>query len=549
MDNEAQALESLALRAVLEGLPDATVGASRAGTIVFANALAEQQFGYSREELIGRPIEMLWPPRLRDRYRRNVDLYFALEHPLSFTERAHGLRRDGSEFVGEMSWGIVETEDGPLLLAIGRDISERLAVEEQMRHLALHDPLTGLANRTLCLDRIEHALALSQRAGTAAAVLFVDIDNFKRVNDLFGHAAGDALLVALADQISATVRPADTVARLGGDEFVVVCEDVDERTAVALGARVAAAVQEPVVAGGTRHQPSASVGIALGTAATTDADALLGHADAAAYRAKERGPGRVEIFDEELRRRTLERLRTENELEGALERRELELVFQPIVSLVDGSVVAHEALLRWQRLGRRAIDPAEFIPVADESGLIIPIGSWVLEHACHRAAAFLRAQGAPGSWVSVNLSVRQIAEPDLVDTVTASLLASGLAPTSLSLEVTETVLLDVTPAMVSNLARLKELGVRLVLDDFGTGYSSLQHLKDFPIDMIKIDRTFVASLGRGRQDVAIVASVVSMAAALGLDVVAEGVETEEQAVLLREMGCPLAQGFYFGPPR
>jgi diguanylate cyclase (GGDEF)-like protein/PAS domain S-box-containing protein len=652
---------SIALLEVLEGLPDATVGASRDGRIVFVNGLAEQQFGYDRDELLGQPIEILWPERLRDRYRSNLELYFELEHPLRFTERAYGRRKDGTEFVGEMSWGIVRSDEGPLLLAIGRNISDRLEsearlrrqseqqaavaalgeralrgvapaelsreaaervrtvlgvervevlvgpreiaawgalegaaskasvpihtgdrvhgtlvaassqertfgeeegsflhsianvlaiafsrlhLEEQMRQQALHDSLTGLANRTLCRDRILHALAVSEREEGSAAVLFVDVDNFKRVNDLFGHAAGDELLVALAQRMEAAVRPTDTVARLGGDEFVVVCESVDERTALALGWRVAAAVQEPIVAAGTEHQLAASIGIALGEGAGTDPDVLIGHADAAAYRAKERGTGRVELFDEGLRQRAAERLRTESDLEGALERRELELVFQPIVSLADHAPVAHEALLRWRRVGS-AIGPSDFIPVAEESGLIIPIGSWVLEHACRTGA---RLVGDSARWISVNLSARQVAQPDLLEVVASALRAGGLKPASLSLELTETVLLGVTPAIVSNLERLHNLGVRLVLDDFGTGYSSFQHLKDFPIDTIKIDRSFVANLGRSSQDAAIVASVVSMASALGLGVVAEGVENETQARLLRELGCPMAQGYFFGAP-
>jgi diguanylate cyclase (GGDEF)-like protein/PAS domain S-box-containing protein len=661
-------LGGIALREVLEGLPDATVGVARSGTIVFVNGLAESQFGYRREELIGHPIELLWPERVRERYRRNMELYFAVEHPLRFSERAYGLRRDGSEFVGEMSWGIVTTEDGPLLLAVGRDISERLAAEsrirrqsdqqaaivalgqralsgvgpldlsrqaarrvgetlgiervvvldaetgdrppeylaswgtpvdggseitvpihtgdevhgallaeslrsdafageehtfltavanvlaithtrqrtdQRMRYQALHDPLTGLANRALCRDRIAHALAQSERAGSAAAVLFVDVDKFKRVNDLFGHAAGDQLLITLAGRMSAAVRPTDTVSRLGGDEFVVVCADVTERTALALGSRVAAAVQEPIDAGETRHTLSASIGIALATATSTDPDALVGRADAAAYLAKERRGG-VEVFNEGMRQRAVDRLRTESDLKGALERDELELVFAPIVSLADRSTVAHEALLRWRRTDGRTVDQGEFMPMADESGLALPIGTWALDHACRQAGERIRATGVWDTWVSVNLSARQIAEPGLLDVVTASLDAGRLAPSSLGLEVSEMLLHQVNPAVLGNLEQLKALGVRLILDEFGTGYSSFRHLTDVPMEMIKIDRSFVANLERGRPDAAIIASIVSLAAALGLGVVADGVENESQAAVLRDVACPLAQGGLFG---
>jgi diguanylate cyclase (GGDEF)-like protein/PAS domain S-box-containing protein len=385
------------LRAVLEGLPDATVASSRDGRIVFVNQFAEELFGYRRDQLVGRPVQMLWPERMRDRYRRNMQLYFATEHPLRFTTEAWGLRRDGTEFVGEMSWGIVETEAGKLLLAIGRDISERRAAEhrlravaamgeralagadpadlaaeavellctalpvkraavllaggellatagavsrtderlpigngdelvlglaaelsdeemsfaravgntlgtalarrrseERMRHEAVHDPLTGLANRTLLRDRLEVALARSQREEEhATGVLFVDLDNFKQVNDAYGHAAGDVVLVELGRRLRAAVRPADTVARLGGDEFVVVCEEVDAATAMALGERLRAAIADPLIVRDVEHRLTASIGVALGR---TDPDALIGDADAAVYQAKARGRGRVELF-------------------------------------------------------------------------------------------------------------------------------------------------------------------------------------------------------------------------------------------------------------
>jgi diguanylate cyclase (GGDEF)-like protein/PAS domain S-box-containing protein len=657
-------LAPTALRAVLEGLPDATVASGSDGRIVFVNRLAEEQFGWRSGELIGQPVSILWPERLRARYTRNMQLYFATEHPMRFTLRAYGLRRDGSEFVGEMSWGVVETDAGPLLLAIGRDISERRATEarlrrqsrqqaaiaalgeralagadladlaaeavermqdtlpvlavsirkagapqplaawtqgrgggaattvdirtgeetfgtlsvrtvselgedeqsflraianvlatalgrlrdeSRMRHEALHDPLTGLANRTLCHDRLTHALARSGRTSGVACVLFVDLDSFKRVNDLYGHAAGDALLVAIGQRLVATVRPADTVARLGGDEFVVVCEDVDEPAAVALGERVEEAIREPLVVDDAEHRLSASIGIALGRAGHTSPDALLADADAAAYRAKSEGRSRVEVFDGRLRKHALERLHTAAALERALSLGQLRLEFQPILTLADDAVIGHEALLRWDRPGGVMAAPADFIPVAEESALIVEIGAWALREACRTSAA---AHGADprGPTIWVNLSGRQLAQPDLPELVADCLQESGLPASRLRLELTETVLVHAPATGIRNLAELKRMDVTLVLDDFGTGYSSLAHLRDFPVDGVKIDRTFIADLGRSAGDTAIVAAIVSLAAALGLDAVAEGVEEKGQAALLRELGCPLAQGFLFARP-
>jgi diguanylate cyclase (GGDEF)-like protein/PAS domain S-box-containing protein len=645
-----------ALRAVLEGLPDATVAAGRDGRIVFANAHAEALFGYDRDELLGKPVQTLWPERLRKRYTRNMELYFATDHPLRFTIRADGLRRDGSQFVGEMSWGIVETEAGPLLLAIGRDMTAhreamgrhkrqsrqvaavaalgeralsgadvcdlaaeavermretlplrrvavrradevlaewgdaddgvqrieirtgdevfgevcvvlegeagedeenflrgvanvlatalgRLRSEERMRHEALHDSLTGLANRALCRERLIHALARTGRDEGDACVLFVDLDGFKLVNDLYGHAAGDALLIALARRLSATVRPADTVARFGGDEFLVVCEDIDERTALVLGARLGEAIHEPLEIGGVEHRLSASIGIALG-AGRRDPDALLADADAAAYRAKAEGRGRVELFDRRLRRHARERLRTAAALERALSLGQLRLAFQPIVALEDERVVGHEALLRWDSPGGVMSAPADFIPIAEESALIVEIGAWALLQACQEsAAAFGHDAHGPAIWV--NLSSRQLAQPDLPELVSGCLESSVGPPGRLRLELQERVLQGAPKAARRNVEELQGLGVGLALDDFGTGYSSL---RDLPVRAVKIDRSFVAGLGDSAGDRAIVAASVSLARALGIDAIAEGVERPEQREVLRELGCPLAQGYLFGAP-
>jgi diguanylate cyclase (GGDEF)-like protein/PAS domain S-box-containing protein len=444
-------------------------------------------------------------------------------------------------------------DEADFLGAVGHVVSsavDRSLVEAEVRHRALHDPLTSLPNRALALDRLEGALARRRRDGRAVAVLLADLDQFKVVNDSLGHAAGDELLVTLAPRLHDAVRPSDTVARLGGDEFLVVCEQLDgAHEAIRVAERVAQAINQPIVLATGEHFITASIGIAVAESADALPEDLLRDADAAMYRAKERGRGRYELFDDLLRRRVLWRLRTENELRRGLEHGELRVVYQPVVELASGSVSAVEALVRWQHPQRGLLDPVDFIPVAEDSGLIGALGDWVLAAACRDGAAWQRRFPRPEPLlVCVNASPRQLANAAFPARVADAMGRHGLAPGSLALEITESVLMEEAHAPVTVLASLREYGLRLMLDDFGTGYSSLAYLKRFPLDVLKIDRSFIAGLGRDEEDSAIVAAIVQMARTLGLTVVAEGVERPEQLERLRELDCDRVQGRLIAEP-
>jgi diguanylate cyclase (GGDEF)-like protein/PAS domain S-box-containing protein len=429
-----------------------------------------------------------------------------------------------------------------------RDITERKALEEQLRHQAFHDVLTGLANRSLFRDRLDHALARASRGADPTAVLYLDIDDFKSVNDRFGHAEGDRLLVGVGQRLQSATRAGDTVARLGGDEFAVIVEEADPAEARSAADRILAAFAEPFDLDGRQIVVRASIGIAIHDVDSGDAEELLRQADIAMYAAKARGGDGHATYEARLYEATVARMESKADLHGALERGELQVAYQPIVDMETGAITGAEALMRWDHPQRGAIPPAEFIPLAEESGLIIELGRWILEAACQQTRRWQDETGRPDFSISVNLSGRQIADPGLVGDVARALASSGLEPSCLTLEITETTLVADVDATVAAFRALKELGIRLAIDDFGTGYSSLSYLRQFPIDILKIDRSFVASLDEGSDSSALVRSILNLSATLRLDTVAEGIETPEQRRALESLGATRGQGYLFARP-
>jgi len=511
----------------------------------YVSPACEAITGYTPEEFYGDPdliFEMLEPQYVE--MMEEVD-DAALARSWELLIR----RKDGSTVWVDQRLSLVRDDDDRIVTVegIARDVSERKAMDERLERQALHDELTSLPNRRLLRDRLSQTLARAERDRCLVAVVFLDLDRFKLINDSWGHAEGDKVLVSIAGRLRSIVRGSDTVARFGGDEFVVVREGVVSSDDVSgYLARLTREIQRPIVLGNNEVIVNASLGVALGGAGDTP-ETLLRDADAAMYKAKARGRSRTEIATKAVHTEVESRLSTELALRRSLSRDEFDVLYQPVVAIDGGGLIGVEALVRWRRPDHGLVEPDAFIGIAEDTGLIRPLGAWVLHQACRQLHHWSRV-GVRGGVVSVNLSGRQLTSPDLVGNVLGAIATAGIDPSQLSFEITESVLMEDVDRSAMVLRSLKDIGVGLAIDDFGTGYSSLSYLERFPVDTLKIDRSFISRLGSDATDSAIVSAVTTLGHALGLVVTAEGVETAEQLRILADLGCDAAQGYLFARP-
>ncbi|MDQ3752763.1 MAG: EAL domain-containing protein [Actinomycetota bacterium] len=505
--------------------------------------------GYSERELRATTFQALTHP---DDLEADLALRRMLTEEISsYQTEGRFIHADGYPVWGLWCVSTVCVDGKPArFICQVHDISELKQMQAELTHQTLHDPLTGLPNRNLFIDRLSVALARLERSSNEIAVLFMDLDRFKRVNDSMGHAAGDRFLRAVATRLKESVRPGDSAARIGGDEFTILCEDVrGGEGAIAIAGRITEAMARPFSLDEGEVFSNASVGVAVARQGhATDPEGLIRDADAAMYHAKEKGKGRYELFSPTMHERASNRLGNDNALHRALERGELRLFYQPEIRLDTGRVVAAEALLRWAHPEKGLLEPDDFIPAAEEIGLISSIGNWVLDEACRQAVQWTESAGS-AMVVSVNISAHQLAQSELVYSIKDTINASGIEPSHLFLEITESAMMEEAESAISALDTLHSLGVGLSVDDFGTGYSSFNYIKNLEVDALKIHRDFVAGITRDPGDLAIVRAIVTLAKSLGLKVVAEGVESSEQLSVIRALGCDLAQGHYFAPPQ
>jgi diguanylate cyclase (GGDEF)-like protein/PAS domain S-box-containing protein len=536
---------------LLDKAQDAIIVRGMDDRIVFWNKGAEHLYGWTSEEALGNSKDKLLCEDPSTFVEATSQLLALGEWSGETTQR----RKDGSTLMVESRWTLVKDDNGlpQSILAINTDITRRKAAEQQIQHLAFYDPLTRLPNRLLLLDRLQHALSMSARTGHKGALLFIDLDNFKTLNDTLGHEKGDLLLQQVAARLSACVRDSDTVARLGGDEFVVMLEGLSDNSSEAaaraktVGEKILAAFTMPYQLSGHEYHGTPSIGATLFGSGENDVDELLKRADLAMYQAKASGRNAIRFFDPKMQTAVTTRVALESDLRLGLQLREFSLHYQPQLDS-ERRVVGAEALLRWKQAQRGMVSPAEFIPLAEDTGLILPIGQWVLETACSQLAAWADKPGKAHLTVAVNVSMRQFRHPEFVEHVLAVLKKTGANPHNLKLELTESLLAENVEDTIAKMTALKEQGVGFSLDDFGTGYSSLSYLKRLPLDQLKIDQSFVRDVANDPNDAAIIRTIIALGQSLGLAVIAEGVETDEERNFLAHSGCHAYQGYLFSSP-
>jgi len=537
----------------LNSIGDAVLSTDIAGNVTYLNSVAECMTGWSKAEAVGRPLAEVFniiDGATRERSDNPMSLAVRENKTVTLTANCILIRRDGYESPIEDSAAPIHDRGGNITGAVivFHDVSAARRMSLQLSHLAQHDSLTDLPNRLLLKDRLQQAITMAKRHGYRIAVLFMDLDRFKHINDSLGHVIGDQLLKAVAARLESCVRESDTVGRQGGDEFVVVLSELDAAENAGIGAaKLLAALTLAYHIGPHDVIVPVSIGVSIYPDDSEDAETLVNNADTAMYHAKENGRNNYQFFKQEMNIRATERQFIESSLRVALERKEFSLHYQPKIDLITGAITGVEALLRWKHPERGFIPPAQFVPIAEDTGLILPIGHWVLREACRQSREWLDA-GFPPVPMAVNISAVEFRSKDFVENVRAILKESRLDPHCLELELTESVLMKHAESTVSMLKALKEIGVQLTVDDFGTGYSSLSYLRQFPIDALKVDQSFVHEISSCADDAVIVSAVISMGNSLKKRVIAEGVETREQLDFLTAEGCEEAQGYYFNRP-
>ena len=551
--DEALFAERERAQVTLNSIGDAVLCTDSSGNVTYLNKVAEKMTGWSWEEASGRPLADVFQiidGVTRQPARNPMDMAVAQNKTVGLTANCILIRRDGHESAIEDSAAPIHDRDGhgTGAVIVFHDVSAARSMSLQMSHSAHHDFLTDLPNRMLLNDRLTHAIASARRYHQKLAVLFLDLDGFKHVNDSLGHAIGDKLLKAIGERLLAGIRKSDTVSRLGGDEFVVVLSSIEHSEVAALSAtKIIAVAIAPYSIDQHDLHVSVSVGISIYPDDGVEAEALIQNADNAMYHAKEHGSNNYRFFQEDMNVQAVRRQALEASLRRALERHEFELHYQPKIDLKSGKITGVEALIRWRHPERGLILPAEFIPIAESCGLIVPIGRWVLGEACTQAREWQSA-GLPEIPVAVNISSVEFRDKNFLENLRATLNETGLEPCHLELELTESVLMQHVESTAFVLGELRAMGVQLAVDDFGTGYSSLSYLSQFPINSLKIDKLFVQGITSERDDAPIISAVINMGRSLMQRVIAEGVETREQLAFLQSRGCDEAQGYYFSHP-